>query len=298
MADNSENNKGVLWVPGQDKKPGKVTGVNIDPHPLRVTRRLRNIYLAATDSEKTFGAQWYDRVHEATKSAISGTSIDMRTGAGIVAAVSPNMDWERDNISAFDELAKLTPEHWLHIHASANQPKVLNTEGNLVSAPRSQAVTEILHGKGISKATDANLVKAYRLMHGKEDVEDVLPRRTAPKTNSFARNIGDPGSSQDVTVDGRSSDMVADAMRPWTSSRGISSAALKNGNETRYEGYERHHQRVAASLGIRPLDLQAITWTVGKNIERGFDEDRVQGDARKGQSYQKRLDAFGDGLRS
>ena len=174
MAGNSENNKGVLWVPKEGKTPGKVIGVDIDPHPLKVTRRLRNIYLAATDSEKTFGSQWYDRVHEATKSAISGTSIDMRTGAGIVAAVSPNMDWERDNIAAFDELAKLTPEHWLHIHASANQPKVLNEKGELVSPPRSQAATEVLHGKSISKATDANLVKAYRLMHGKEDVEDVL----------------------------------------------------------------------------------------------------------------------------
>lgn len=292
----NENNKGVIWIPGEDDKPGQVSGVNIDPHPLAVTMRLRNIYLASPDDVKAIGSQWYDKVHKAAQSAISGTSKNIRDAAGVIAAVSPNMDWERDNIAAFDELAGLSNKDWEHIRISATQPKLFDADGNAIPRTRTQGATDALAGLGISKATDANLMKAHRIWHEGADFEDVLSRRGAPKTNSFARNIADPANSRDVTIDGRASDMVVDAMRPWSGPRGIGSAALARGGETRYEAYERHHQRVAESLGIRPHELQAVTWEFGKQVERNFDPARAQGTARKGQSYQKRLGSFLSGL--
>ena len=70
------------------------------------------------------GARWYPQVHEAVSKGIrgrgsrgflSGSSDKVLAGAAIVAAVSPNMDWDTANIHAFDELKGLRSEHWYAI---------------------------------------------------------------------------------------------------------------------------------------------------------------------------------------
>lgn len=283
-------NKGVLWTPGTDDKPGKVSGVNIDPSMRTMMRRTRNIYHAAPDDIKEVGMQWYGKVHNAAQKAVRGVpGRDVTHAAGVIAAVSPNMDWERDNIAAFDELKGLSGRQWEAIHDSASQAPIIGTDGKRRKAPRSEAAEEALNGLGLAKAPDSNLVKAHRIWIKGENTNLVIPRRTAPKTNSFADNIARPNESKAVTVDGRDSDMTVDAARPWKSARGISSAALKNGKQSRYEQYEESTQRVAEKEGIRPNQLQAIKWEMGKRIERDYDPDRVQGSARRGQSYQQSL---------
>ena len=283
-------NEGVLWTPGNENTPGKVSGVNIDPDMRTMMRRTRNIYHAAPDEVKEVGMQWYDKVHNAAQKAVRGVpGRDVTHAAGVIAAVSPNMDWERDNIAAFDELKGLKSRQWEAIHESANQAPIIGTDGKRRKAPRSEAAEEALQGLSLAKAPDSNLVKAHRIWVKGEDTNLVIPRRTAPKTNSFADNIARPKDSKVVTVDGRDSDMTVDAARPWKDSRGISSAALKNGNQTRYESYEESTQRVAAQENIRPNQLQAIKWEMGKIIERNHDPERVQGSARRGQSYQQSL---------
>jgi hypothetical protein len=265
----------------------RISAADKDPQYRTVSRRLRNMYEAAPDNVKETGHNWYPKVNNAVKNAVSGTSKSVRAGAGVVAAVSPNMDWERDNIAAFDELSSLKGRQWDVIHESAKQ-------GN-----RTQAAADILQGMGLAKAPDSNLVKAHRIWHGGEDFENVLDRRTAPKTNSFARNIADPTTSRDVTVDGRHADIVVDSMRPWknsgVSNRGISSANLVKGGSTRYENYEAQTARVADSLEIPPHALQATVWEMGKSVERGFNPERKQGDMRRGQSYSGRLSEFTSG---
>lgn len=270
-----------------DEDLARISAADKDPQYRTVSRRLRNMYEAAPDEVKQAGHDWYPKVNKAVTSAVSGTSKSVRAGAGVVAAVSPNMDWERDNIAAFDELSSLKGRQWEAIHDSAKQ------------GTRTKAAADILQGMGLAKAPDSNLVKAHRIWHGGEDFEDVLSRRTAPKTNSFARNIADPSTSRDVTVDGRHADIVVDSMRPWknsgVSNRGISSANLAKGGSTRYENYEAQTARVADSLEIPPHALQATVWEMGKSVERGFNPDRKQGDMRRGQSYSGRLSEFTSG---
>lgn len=257
--------------------------INIDPTRRTAVRRLRNIYEATPDEIRDAGMSWYSNVHDAAMKAARGAGRSTRQAAGVVAAVSPNMDWERSNINAFDEIAEIRPEHWDTIRQSAR------------SGRRTQEAKDVLKGMSLAKAPDTSLLKAHAIWNEGADPESVLSRQTAPKTNSFFRNINEPHQYGDVTVDGRHSDLIVDAMRPWSgtgSSRGISSAALKSGRTTRYEEYEQHTRSAARHYGILPHQFQAVVWEAAKPIERGFNPDRTKGDARVGQSYQRRMNEF------
>ena len=142
---------------------------------------------------------------------------------------------------------------------------------------------------------DQSLVKAHRILQGQQ-VGDVLSMRTAPKTATFAQNIADPRSTG-VTVDGRSGDVVANIRRPWELNRGLESAQLPSGKETRYESHDRAHVEAGKRLtaqdpryaGATPKDIQAILWLGAKGIERSqptkSGAPRVQGEKRQGQPY-------------
>ena len=268
--------------------------INRDPTRRTVVRRLRNIYEATPDELRESGLNWYADVHDAARKSAKEHGRSVRQAAGVVAAVSPNMDWDSNNIHAFSEMASLSPKDLHIIRESAATGK------------RTDAAREVLASRttpdrlmSIATAPDANILKAHRIWNEGVDPEEVLRRQGAPKTNSFFRNILSPHVSGDVTVDGRHADLIADAMRPWSgkgSGRGISSAETKTGKVTRYEEYEEHTRALAKHLGILPHQLQAAVWVGAKPIERGFDPQRKQGDARTGQSYQRRLKEFQSGL--
>jgi hypothetical protein len=243
---------------------------------------IRNLYNATPEQVRRTGAQWYDRVNEATAKGVRGTQMSTLSGAGLVAAVSPNMDWERNNIDAFKELHSLKGGDWASIADSA------------AGRSRSGEASRVLNGLSISTTSDANLIKARRIMDG-EHTDDVLSRRTAPKTNSFAHNIAEPQTNGHVTIDGRAHDIAANRLQPWTSNRGIGSAALPTGKTTRYEHFENAYRSAAQSLAEQhgvlhlPHQLQAVVWEGGKGIERAGTTKkgtpRLKGVSRVGQQY-------------
>lgn len=246
-------------------------------------QNIHNLYNATPEQVRRTGAQWYDRVHEATAKGVRNRGLSVRQGAGMVAAVSPNMDWERNNIGAFKELTSLTGHHWTAIAASA-----------AAGGGRSSEARRVLQGLSISTSTDAGLMKAHRIMQG-EDNDVVLSRRTAPKTNAFAHNIEHPDVAGHVTIDGRAHDIAANRLQPWTSSRGINSAALVTGKTTRYEHFENAYRAATQSIAeqhdhlLLPHQLQAVTWEGGKMMERAgvtkSGKPRKVGVARTGQPY-------------
>jgi hypothetical protein len=240
----------------------------------RAVQNIHSVYNATPEQIRETGRDWYRNVNEATEKGIRGSSLNIHQGAGLVAAVSPNMDWERNNIDALGELRHLRKEQW----------------GKIISGDRSP-----LHGMSVSRATDSGLLKAHRIMHGEEDPYEVLNRRTAPKTNSFAHNIAEPDKSGPVTIDGRGHDIAANRMQGWEQDRGISSAALKTGKKTRYEHFEDAYRGASRSIGIEhgvqllPHEVQAVTWEGGKKIERSTPtktgQPRKVGVRREGQPY-------------
>lgn len=55
------------------------------------------------------GKVWYPKVHDAVSKGVRGGWLGAQAdphlaGSGLVAAVSPNMDWERSNIHALGEM--------------------------------------------------------------------------------------------------------------------------------------------------------------------------------------------------
>jgi hypothetical protein len=263
-------------------------------------QRVATMAVSAPDSMVDEGLNWYPSVHDATVRQSRALGISSRQGAGIVAAVSPNMDFEANNINALDEIQNFTPEHWYMIHRSANQPRRVNPDtGKTSSASRIPEVGAMIReiAPSLSTAPDANLIKANRILSG-ENFDEVLSRRTAPKTNSFAHNIDDPSNRNIVTIDGRQADIIANSMRPWTwSGRNISSADLTKGRTSRYENHEEVMRRASSAASridprlhdVVPAHLQAITWLAGKAHELSFPtasgKPRSQGPSRQGQKY-------------
>jgi hypothetical protein len=266
-------------------------------------QNIENVVRDAPAETLHSGASWYGNVHEATAKGASDIGMPIKHAAGVVAAVSPNMDWDKNNINAFGELHSLSGRQWQHVAdsaASTRQAQIYNhsrgygkTHPLRAETGRTDEAKDALQGMSISASTDGGLLKAKRILDG-EDPEDVLNRRTAPKTNSFMHNIAYPDVSGHVTIDGRAHDIAANRLQGWTENRGIGSAALTRGT-SRYEHFEDAYRGATAhinsdlGMNLHPHDVQAIAWTHAKTLERSVPtatgEQRLNGVQRTGQSY-------------
>ena len=258
-------------------------------HRAAVTNLVHAYEGAAGTAAAESGRLWYPKVNEAvTKGIGSGRSAFLRghenrhlAGSGLVAAVSPNMDWERSNIDAFGELRSLKSHHWDAIMAAPSQ----HEEGRKSAGGerRLQAAKDAVQGMSIASASISNLQKAGRIVRG-ESVADVLDPRTAPKTFNFAHNIHDPHDLTYATIDGRAFDTLTNRVRPWETGRGISSSHLTRGT-SRYEHAVGIFQGVGSSFGVPASEVQAVAWEhVKQNLERKGGT-RKQGPERLGQPY-------------
>jgi hypothetical protein len=236
-------------------------------------QNIHNVYNATPEDVRASGKDWYRNVNEATEKGIRGSDLNIHQGAGLVAAVSPQMDWDSHNIAALGELRNMNRAQWGRIKEGDRSP---------------------LHGMSISRAPQSGLLKAHRIMEG-EDPDEVLNRTTAPKTNAFMHNIAEPDTAGPVTIDGRAHDIAANRLQGWEQDRGISSANLKSGKPSRYEHFENAYRIAAKSIGkehgtdVLPHEVQAITWEGGKAIEKSAPtksgKPRKIGVRREGQPY-------------
>lgn len=167
----------------------------ISPRQFRtIVHNYNRMWHAATPEQRRKGREFYPKAYDlATHLQHQVGGISHLAASGMVAALSPNEDWEQ-NVAGAKMLTSLTPEEWDVIHRSAGP------EGAKPHA-RSPEATALLKGTPLAGAYDNQLVKAHRLMNG-EDVNDVIRRHTSPKTHSFTRNIEDPeGKDPSLFVD-------------------------------------------------------------------------------------------------
>jgi hypothetical protein len=237
----------------------------------QAVQNIHSLFNTIPAHEVAQSRQWYPIVNEAVAKGIRRTSTTPLGGAGLVAAVSPNMDWEKHNIDALKELHSLREFDYRRLAKGERDP---------------------VKGMSISRSPISGLLKAHRILQG-EDVDTVLDRRTAPKTNSFAHNIN--LEEDQVTIDGRGHDIGANRMQGWTEGRGINSANLKSGKKSRYEHFEDAYRGATQSineehgLDLRPFEVQSATWEKGRKIEKAFPtksgKPRKVGVKREGQPY-------------
>jgi hypothetical protein len=228
------------------------------------------------------GKLWYPKANEEVQRSLStrgflGASSDRNLSAsGILASVSPNTDWDSRNVQALTAVKSLGGKHWDAI--VKGQP----TRRSAHRLDYNDAMTR-LSSTALSNAKLPELQKIGRLVQG-EHPDDVLDRRTSPKTNSFMHNIADPSSNY-VTLDGRAYDTLTNRSRPWEFGRGLSKAALPSGKSTRYEDVSHIVGAVARSMDMDPSAAQAVAWTHVKYGIEQQDRTRKQGPGRRGQPY-------------
>ena len=254
------------------------------PHiALAAANNFAHSIQSASPEATERGKLWYPKVHEAvrkgvrTRGFLSGQSDRMLAGAGLVAAVSPNMDWDRSNIDAFAELKGMKGHHWNAImgaHAGTG-PRAVRSR---------QAARDAVQGLSISSASTSNLQRAGRIMMG-DDPETVMGVKGGPKTYNFMHNIADPSNPHHVTIDGRAFDTLTNMVRPWDTGRGISSHMSASGKPTRYDAASGIVKGVSHDLGYDPSAGQAISWEYTKYDVEQAGRTRKQGPMRRGQPY-------------
>lgn len=269
----------------------------------QVVQNISNVYHATPEQVRSSARPWYAQVNEAVAKGVRGTSMTPRQGAGLVAAVSPAMEFEGRNIHAFKDFGNLRQRDWDAIHRSAR-----GEAGNTYVDPRtgknkirrSSEAESILKGTSLSHTSDRFLIEGHRIMQG-EDFADVMPRLSSPKRNAFGEAIDDPegerhkamGQRMHVPIDYRAYDIGMNQMIPTQfTGRGIDRANLPSGKTTRYEDFENAYRSAASAVGEDPdvaHQMQAITWVGGKGIETAAPtksgKKRVKGATRVGQPY-------------
>lgn len=251
------------------------------------TQHIVNVAATASPEAAEAGALWYPKVNQAASKA-SRRLGSLDQAAGVIAATSPNMDFEAVNIHALSEVHRIKASQWREVEKSA-----------LMGGRRTPGAQEALAGFTIRQNTDNNLLKAKRIIDG-EHLDDVLDPVTSPKTNAFAHNIIDPEGEdfEGLTIDGRAHDIARNQMIPWGTTRAIGGSR---------PGRARYDDFVATYHAARPAveerlgraypgpATQAVAWVAGKDIERSMTRrvdpktGRVtggrQGPSRTGQGY-------------
>lgn len=97
-----------------------------------------------------------------------------------------------------------------------------------------------------------NVQKAIDILEG--DLEALKGNKVC----AFAENILQPEVSDNVTVDGHAL-AIACATR-------VNLKSIPKINDSEYARFSRVYRETAESLGLRPLQLQAVTWLVWKRI--------------------------------
>lgn len=290
-----------------------------------VVQNISNVYHATPHQIREAARPWYEQVSEGVAKGVRGTSMSPRAGAGIVAAVSPAMDFESRNIHALTEIKKFRQKDWdviIGSHAQAEQKRAENRpvrEANAAekkaaakeqrepvyqplphaTAGRSPEASALLKGMALSHTSDRFLMEGHRIMQG-EDFATVMPRTSSPKRNAFGEDIDDPlgerrkaaGQVIHVPIDYRAHDIGANKMIPTEyTGRGIDEADVP-GKKTRYEHFEDAYRGASEAVGEDPElahQMQAITWVGGKHIETNWltqkGERAKRGAARVGQPY-------------
>lgn len=189
----------------------------------------------------------------------------LKRGASSVAALSPAMPWEQRDAKT-DKVTSYPNAQAAHeLHGVGEGEMVEIQRGN--RAPLSGNPTRV----NLNRQSGANISKAYDLQHGYREPDTAFSTRSKAarlknpdigseptvKTGAFYQNIVDPTGSNRATIDGRSHDITVGEELAWKTNRGL-------GAQGRYDYLEAVHQEAAKRMGMKPHQVQAISWLADK----------------------------------
>ena len=187
----------------------------------------------ATAQDYADGISWYRRARRTA--GVIGRLLGYkgakayRQGAGIIAALSPSCEWDR-NVSVAFAVVRNGGE-WRADDDSKYQSR-------------------------------ANIDKARAIMLGARPL-DVLG---GDKVRNFYACIIEPSNSYAVCIDRHA---AAVAYGRTLSEREMSNAVAVLATVSRYEAIADAYRAVAAARGLLPMDVQAITWVTWRRLKDG-----------------------------
>lgn len=188
------------------------------------TNLLRNFALA-TPADYATGLHWYQTAYNTAVDIAAQYSLDVWKSAGVVAALSPGLEWGRNVLQA---------EELIRAWVAGNTLPIVGVYGR------------------------KNVEKARRMLAGEWPLE-VMPA-TSPKTRAFFYNILWPEGDALVTVDRHAKAIAYNlaSERAGSASKDAESA-VKGEGEYAYLSW--HYRTIAARFQLVPSQFQAILWT-------------------------------------
>jgi len=189
-------------------------------------------YFLASPDEHEHGMRWYDRANDQAIKLAASAGIAVSTAAGVIAALSPNNAWDRNLIDAY------------------------NIVRSYVEHGRDDATLVKVGTYGLNKD------KAIRILDGTDPWDAI----GGLKVRSFFRLILDP-LADDVCIDGH-------AYSIWKGER-VATSKVPKITAKLYAQIQQDYRECASIVSgikgqkVTPSQLQAITWTVHRNLYRG-----------------------------
>lgn len=191
------------------------------------TRNILAVYYSATTADLQSGADWYARAQQIAADMSANYGLTLNQCAGILAAVSPLKEWSQNVRLAESLIAK---------HVATGQ-------------------TAIKHG-GTFKALLRKVDLVFATTNPTAD--DIAAIMNGDKIAAFSRNI--LGDMNGVCVDGHATNIAHYGMIRV----GIPEA--KSPGKAQYKILVSAYSAAAATVGISPAAMQAITWLAYKSI--------------------------------
>lgn len=260
---------------------------NMHPRAIQATAgRLSSFYDSLRSDPKmqhhTETAKgWYPGANALAQEISPGNT---PRGAGIVAALSPGTEWEKNKRMA-QQIEGYHPDLFtqgeeIKQQAIADAGMTRGSASSIEAAGReAKAAHYEKYGvPDLAAQSEDNLTKAWRISQGETPMEGPYVASRAkqrgvlggPKVRSFYGNILDPEDPEPVTIDTHAHDAAVGMKLPYAQERGLSSAGRYNSFATAYRG-------AAQSVGIVPSEMQAAVWTGWKDLKGDWsDEERME----------------------
>lgn len=208
---------------------------------------------------------WYPAAHDTAASIAdsSGGRIDQEHAEAVIAALSPQMEWDA-NVNAAEKLTDYVATG----NADGKTP-----EQAALDFIEKQATDAAALDQGKMFQTADNVTKAMAIAMG-GSIDDNL---TGMKVRSFFNNIDDPNDTRDVTIDTHMAKVLT-AVSPGLVKEGttngsalglLNASSAKEGQQYGGAGYiaiSEAVRSVSSQLGVPPDAVQAAYWLSVRDI--------------------------------